>query len=176
MMEKTKKRKISSLYDNKEEKHFGLTLQKRKRRINHQLRLERKVSKVGDTDEKAPPSTTAPPTAGSVRTSAKKRRYSDKTDGNLYRGRYCHCYVNQGKCNFEERTGQKCRYEHKQAPMCNFGINCTNYKCMYSHPKKTEIQNQTRNPFVIMNPWMMPQNFWNTASPRMNGRRQNTIQ
>ena len=103
----------------------------------------------------------------------------------LYKGRYCHYFVNQGKCTFEERTGQKCKYEHKQAPMCNFGINCTRNKCMYSHPKLPSIQNQTRNnflgqvlnPFTIMNPWMSPpQNPWNMPNPwRIQGN-QNTRQ
>ena len=105
-----------------------------------------------------------------------------KPAADLYKGRYCHYFVNKGSCTFEERTGQKCKYEHTQAPMCKSGINCTRFKCMYSHPKHPAIQNHTRsnflgqvwNPFPLMNPWMSPpQSPWNFPSPWIQGK-QNT--
>ena len=82
--------------------------------------------------------------------------------------RYCHFYVNKGKCNFEERTGQKCRFEHKIAPMCNLGLNCTRLKCMYSHPKVNGVNSflgNTRGMNQMMNPWNLGQmmNPWMTT-------------
>ena len=41
------------------------------------------------------------------------------------KSQYCHYFVNQGKCRHEERTGSKCKFEHSQAPMCNFGTGCS---------------------------------------------------
>ena len=82
--------------------------------------------------------------------------------------RYCHYYVNLGKCNYKERTGEICRFEHKKAPMCSFGINCTRFKCMYAHPRRQENNsflgngnrmNNWMNPWSMMSPWMtQPQN------------------
>ena len=59
--------------------------------------------------------------------------------------RYCHYFVNYGKCNFQERTGQECKFEHRKAPMCNTGTRCTRQKCMFNHPKLSE--NSQRNIF-----------------------------
>ena len=69
--------------------------------------------------------------------------------------RYCHFYVNFGNCQFEQRTGRKCKFQHKQAPLCKSGINCSRLKCMFSHPKP-----QAQKPFLgqqipMMNPWQM---------------------
>ena len=50
---------------------------------------------------------------------------NENEQGNVQVGRYCHYYVNQGDCRHEERTGNKCRYEHKVASMCNFGMSCS---------------------------------------------------
>ena len=47
---------------------------------------------------------------------------------------YCHFFVNQGKCTHEERTGDKCKFEHEKAPMCRSGMSCSRAKYMYSHP------------------------------------------
>ena len=81
-------------------------------------------------------------------------------DENRYKGRYCHYFVNTGKCNYEDKTGIKCRFEHKIAPMCNFGLSCSRPKCMFSHPK---VNGNGNNPFLgnmrglnpLMNPWQM---------------------
>ena len=50
--------------------------------------------------------------------------------------RFCHYYTNFGYCHYEEQTNRRCRYEHKIAPMCSDGDDCTRTKCMYSHPNK----------------------------------------
>ena len=96
------------------------------------------------------------------------------TNPNTNKKQYCHYFVNQGKCRHEERTGSKCKFEHSQAPMCNFGTGCSRTKCMYSHPKIPGGQNSHRflgqmmNPWNIMNPWMnqnQTQNPWNIPQP-----------
>ena len=96
---------------------------------------------------------------------------------------YCHYFSNYGKCNFEERTGGKCRYEHKDAPICQSGMSCSRSKCMYKHPnmagRRTSFLDQTpgfpqhMNPWQKMNPWWManqnqPQfpSPWNTNMER----------
>ena len=91
------------------------------------------------------------------------------------RARYCHYFVNQGKCHFEERTGKKCQFQHEQAPMCNSGISCTRPKCMFSHPKIQRNQNPNQNfleqmmsTWQMMNPWMTMTNPWNQ---RMTGNK-----
>ena len=47
---------------------------------------------------------------------------------------YCHYFTNYGKCFFEEKTGNRCRFEHKTAPMCQRGAACNRTKCMFTHP------------------------------------------
>ena len=49
--------------------------------------------------------------------------------------RFCHYFVNFGKCEYEERNGTKCKFIHRMSPMCKNGINCNRSKCMYTHPK-----------------------------------------
>ena len=72
--------------------------------------------------------------------------------------RYCHYFVNYGKCNYEEKSGNKCKFTHQTAPLCKSGINCSRLKCMFSHPKP---QNQTSflaNQVPIIHPWqILPQ-------------------
>ena len=73
--------------------------------------------------------------------------------------RYCHFFVNQGRCNFEERTGSPCKFVHEIAPMCNSGIRCSRPRCMFSHPKMTGSKtflerNMIMNPWQMMNPWL----------------------
>ena len=84
------------------------------------------------------------------------------------RERYCHYFVNEGKCHYEERTGLKCKFIHKVAPMCNFGMRCARKKCMYSHPKfagtnnhflgkNYPMTNSGMNIWQMMNPWLQNQ-------------------
>ena len=80
---------------------------------------------------------------------------------NVQTGKYCHYFVNQGWCKYEDRTGFKCKFEHKVAPMCNFGINCSRPKCMFSHPNVNGANPflgrnlpQMINPWQTVNPWM----------------------
>ena len=50
---------------------------------------------------------------------------------NNSRPRYCHYFSNFGNCEFEEKSGLKCKFLHERAPMCNAGLNCSKMKCMY---------------------------------------------
>ena len=82
-------------------------------------------------------------------------------------GKYCHYFANYGKCNYEERTGEKCKFDHNQAPMCNSGINCSRFKCMFSHPRNSGSPGNGNGNFLEqgkMNPWMNP---WSMMSPWM---------
>ena len=82
----------------------------------------------------------------------------------VYKGKYCHYFVNEGRCRYEERTGLKCKFEHKAAPMCNFGMRCSRQKCMFSHPnlagtnhflgRNYPMMNSGMNPWKMMNPWI----------------------
>ena len=100
---------------------------------------------------------------------------SSSSEPDPYEGRYCHYFVNKGKCNYQEMSGQKCRFEHKVAPMCSYGSSCTRTKCMYSHPKiggNDNFLGNTRgfptmmNPWNVMNPWMSAVNPWNMQRNR----------
>ena len=76
------------------------------------------------------------------------------------RKQYCHYYVNQGKCHFEDKTGEKCRFAHEQAPMCRSGMACNRNKCMFSHPNvggtnNTHFLDRSRGPHQMMNTWPM---------------------
>ena len=85
----------------------------------------------------------------------------DKPSGPLY----CHFFPNFGKCSYEERTGNICKYEHRiDAPMCDKGSSCTRNKCMYRHPdlKESRSSNFLGQKWTIspqpsntqgMNPW-----------------------
>ena len=80
------------------------------------------------------------------------------------KGKYCHYFVNTGNCSFEEKTGKKCKFEHKKAPMCLFGINCARPKCQFSHPNfngNVNFLGNTRSPNNLM-PWQMV-NPWITS-------------
>ena len=94
---------------------------------------------------------------------------------------YCHYFVNQRKCVFEEKTGQKCKFLHEQAPICRAGTGCSRSKCMYTHPNCAGMRTnqnfldfprgfpQMMNPWQTVNPWMNQnpfpqyQNPWNTS-------------
>ena len=78
-------------------------------------------------------------------------------------GRYCHFFANTGHCNYEERTGLKCKFDHKQAPQCRSGLSCNRNKCMFSHPRPKGIaaSNFLVNPWQVgnlMNPWLQTPN------------------
>ena len=96
---------------------------------------------------------------------------NNRTGRNL---KFCHYFVNQGRCNYVERTGFRCKFEHKVAPMCNSGMNCTRQKCMFSHPKVNTSapflgRNAMINPWQLMNPWMqMPPSQLYTNSTNWN--------
>ena len=95
------------------------------------------------------------------------------------RKQYCHYFVNQGRCNYEERTGEKCKFVHEQAPMCKSGLGCNRNKCMYAHPniggnrnmnntiflEQTRGPQQIMNPWQIINPWMNPSTFQHLQNP-----------
>ena len=124
-------------------------------------------------DDKAKPK---PP--GSTRSPPPETNQQPDSDSNssgsehdAYKGKYCHYFVNKGRCNYEERSGLKCKFEHKVAPMCNFGISCSRIKCMFSHPKingnsgnngNTGFLGNSRSFPTMMNPWQMV-NPWMTA-------------
>ena len=84
---------------------------------------------------------------------------------------YCYYFTNYGNCYFEEKTGQKCRFEHKVAPMCQNGTACSRLKCMYTHPnmggrnedflgRNSGFQNAAPWP-QMMNQYMNPWNILN---------------
>ena len=98
---------------------------------------------------------------------------------NYERKQYCHHYVNQGRCIFEEKTGDKCRFLHEEAPMCRSGFNCNRSRCMYKHPNvggntggNTGFLDRMTNPWPMMNPWLNQTPFqqfptqWNMAGNR----------
>lgn len=77
---------------------------------------------------------------------------------------YCHFFSNHGKCPYEERTGEKCKFVHdREAPMCSNGMSCSRTKCMFKHPNTAGRRapflgqnigfNQNLNPWQMMNPW-----------------------
>ena len=55
--------------------------------------------------------------------------------------RICHYFANTGRCEYEERTGLNCKFDHRPLPPYHFGINCTRQKCQFSHPKVNRSQN-----------------------------------
>ena len=135
------------------------------------------TSTAGQTSKSSAPLTRAPPAASSQAPPSQETKPSEAQDRsqeneNKYRVKYCHFFVNTGQCRYEERTGEKCKFEHKNAPMCNSGISCTRPKCMFSHPKVNGS-----NPFLgnmrsfnpVMNPWQMQMiNPWMTTPNQLN--------
>ena len=94
---------------------------------------------------------------------------SEKRNENL-REKFCHYFVNTGKCDFEERTGSKCKFLHKQAPMCRSGLSCNRHKCMFSHPNingSNSFLGHSRQYPLPMNPWQIGQvmNPWTIQQP-----------
>ena len=83
---------------------------------------------------------------------------------------YCHFFTNYGRCNFEEKTGKRCKFLHKTAPMCKKGLSCTRTRCMFTHPNTggqnspflgtgTQFQNNQTPWLQVMNPFSNPLNF-----------------
>ena len=134
-------------------------------------------------EKKTPPPSSAPtpsavsPTSSSSPSSPAENRenvtYRNPTERTLY----CHYFSNYGRCNFEERTGTACKFEHNGAPMCQSGLACQRNKCMYKHPnmdgrsmtnpflEQNKSFSQGFNPWQMemMNPWMNP---WNMERSR----------
>ena len=115
------------------------------------------------TPRPPPPSSSSSPGTASTPSTPDNAQLNEPDSP--YRGKYCHFFVNTGKCTYEQRTGQKCKFEHKSAPMCNFGMSCNRPKCMFAHPKvngNPSFLGQMRgyNPNPMMNPWMT--NPWMT--------------
>ena len=82
---------------------------------------------------------------------------------------FCHFYVNFGKCNFESRTGKKCKFEHREAPPCNYGPGCTRHKCQYSHlkAKPSFLERQGAPPAPWLNPWQNRNNHGTTRNQQI---------
>ena len=113
------------------------------------------------------PTSPVPPNTPDIRSEIPQSEREE--NGN--RGKYCHFFVNSGKCNYEERTGNRCKFLHMQAPMCRSGTSCSRPKCMFSHPKVNGISSFLGNPnpreysmpinpwqlSQVVNPWMIPQ-------------------
>ena len=110
--------------------------------------------------------------------SPSNQQSSDKTT-NI---RYCHYFSNLGRCQYEERTKNQCRFTHDPAvPMCSSGISCTRNKCMYKHPRargNPAFLGNNYNNSAHISPWQMILPWLNTiptGSPQMfaGGQQQN---
>ena len=80
---------------------------------------------------------------------------------------YCHFFTNFGKCVFEEKTGQRCKFVHRIAPVCRSGTACTRPKCMYTHPNmggrmNTNFLEQAPSFHMNTQPW---QHMTNPVNP-----------
>ena len=158
------------------------------RRVSPTNKAEK--SKVSPPDTRAPPAPRAPapardpPPGPSPRpaTSVNERlqnlarsdNYQADPSPRSTSQQYCHYFTNFGKCFFEEKTGNKCRFEHKVAPMCQNGTSCNRAKCMYTHPnmagrnnhfldRSSAPHNNNMAPWQqMMNPFVNP---WNILNP-----------
>ena len=148
---------------------------------NHTLTTKQKGENTQKRKQSSPPVPhQSPPPTPTPPPPSPQPRSSTESSTNSVRGKYCHYYVNTGKCTFEAKTGKKCKFEHKRAPMCIFGINCARPKCQFSHPNINGNGNflGTRSlnnlmPWQIINPWMPTQQYqpqthfqdhpWNTT-------------
>ena len=94
-----------------------------------------KYSKPASATTKPPPPTSStealPPPPSSSNTN-QRWHAEDKSESGLIM--YCHYFSNLGKCLYEERTGNSCRFVHKPAPLCQSGTSCMRSKCMFTHP------------------------------------------
>ena len=141
-------------------------------------KIDPKPTKPSENKEKKnPPKKDAPsgnlqPTASLTPTDRPSETPENSTERNFTeRILYCHYFSNYGRCNFEERTGSKCRFEHRAAPVCQSGTSCKRSKCMYKHPNVGGMAGKM--PFLgqngafppMMNPWMNP---WMNTNQIMN--------
>ena len=127
--------------------------------------------KPAPTDPTAPTAPTSPsPTSSSASPPPPKSNQTtnpekERSDGG--RTLYCHYYSNLGKCLYEERSGNACRFVHKQAPLCQSGTACMRTKCMYTHPNmsgRNTFLAQSSAPPMNINPWQMMMNPWVTPN------------
>ena len=93
------------------------------------------------------------------------------------RTQYCHYFTNFGKCNYEENTGNSCKFDHKVAPVCQRGTACTRSKCMYTHPNTARQNNAFlgRNSGLEKNMWPQMMNPYMNPWSLMNPFQQQTI-
>lgn len=101
----------------------------------------------------------------------------DEEEKKKTKDNYCHYFVNWGRCTYEQRTGVKCKYDHKKAPDCKFGSGCKRSKCQYFH-RKTEPflgvhRMQPYSPW--QNPWKVPQTLPQTNQTWQNQGRNRHI-
>ena len=83
---------------------------------------------------------------------------------------FCHYFVNFGRCTFERRTGEKCKFEHKLAPECRYGSACKRNKCQYFHQKSQPFlgRHQAESYPRWKTPWLSPWQTSNTTAPQVN--------
>ena len=105
--------------------------------------------------------TTTPGVSTFISNNSNQIREDDRTQQNNYiqhpsppKEKYCHYYVNYGKCNYESKSGNKCKFAHEVAPLCKSGINCNRMKCMFSHPRPLST-NFLSNNYQYMSPWQV---------------------
>ena len=136
-------------------------------KVSHSKQMHTRVTKTQKLREnEETPNNTASQENSATRSNAHS---TGDPPNEVQRRRYCHYFVNQGKCLYEERTGLKCKFEHKVAPLCNFGIRCNRHKCMYSHPKTATTNNFLGKNFPIMNPGP---NVWQVMNPWLQNQNQ----
>ena len=139
-----------------------------------------------------PLSRTTPTPQETVNDRLQRIAMNERSTGNEFNRaniQYCHYFTNYGKCHFEEKSGQRCRFSHEVAPMCQASTSCSRVKCMYTHPnvggrRNTTFLGKSENNMTpwpqMMNPMMNPWNLMSMApfqhqpmSP-FQGRRQNS--
>ena len=99
----------------------------------------------------------------------------------------CYYFSNTGHCNFEERTGRRCKFIHdtsNRVSMCPLGINCSRPRCELSHPRirqnwrgftNENFLGNMRGQMQISNPWQVHSvhsslNPWSQNLPNTNQR------
>ena len=139
---------------------------------NASVRTNLPVNGARNQKQRSPPSPSPPaslvpsPATSPDTPTAPQAEISQPEKENVeFPNKYC-----MGRCNYEERTGKQCKFLHKKAPLCRMGMNCSRFKCMFSHPKLTRsgpnpcLGNSRQNSAMmnqsqwgpIINPWMVP--------------------